>query len=88
MHMTEVMRVRGNKKAQRVAEETLRKCEEEKFSMADLKDFVCILKGMVNKTLQLNEENNNFIFLQSDGRVSQNNNVDTHQQNHEDHLHQ
>ena len=62
MHMTEVMRVRGNKKAQRVAEETLRKCEEEKFSMADLKDFVCILI-LTNKTMKIIFISRNNLFM-------------------------
>lgn len=85
MFFREKKRMRKNAKAHSLAEEVLRKCESEEFSMADLKDFVCILQSMVDKTLLLNEESHKFIPLHSDVEVFQNSSSDIRQQSPENH---
>ncbi len=88
MQITELSRLRKNKKAHDLARETLCKCETEKFSMADVKDFIYIINGMVDKALQLNEENSKFIFPLPTDESFQSSNVGIHQQNPGNHLHQ
>lgn len=87
MHMREHIRKRNNKKVHDFAKKILSKCEDEHFSLADMKDLANILPDMIGETILLIEENQVFKLL-SDGEESQNSNADTHLQNSENHLQQ
>ena len=61
MLFSERQRMRKNTKTHKLAEEVLRKCESEEFSMSDLKDFARTLQDMIDKTLLLNEEHHKLL---------------------------
>ena len=87
MDCGELQRMRDNKKEKEFAIQILYKCADEQFSISDLKDLATIIQGIVGKVVAINEENQK-IIPHLIAEVFPNNNVDTHQQNHEDHLHQ